>query len=153
MFGCNPAPPAIGLVVVLEAEFGGRIVLLKEEEDFEVTVELVLLLVRDEEVPLLLPQVFVPQSLTMTAGSSPAALRRPLASTTLEAVLSRLDDRKSAVCCLRPAIFKHKKVSFDQNPVLPHPELQDEICFVPCIQQLGVELRPTHPKKRQSRIF
>ena len=101
MFGCNPAPPAIGLVVVLEAEFGGRIVLLEEEEDFEVTVELVLLLVRDEEVPaLLLPQVFVPQSLTMTAGSSSAALRRPLASTTLEAVLSRLDDRKSAVCLL-----------------------------------------------------
>ena len=83
------------------------VLLLEEEEDLrcpllEVTVELVLLLVRDEEVPLLLSQVFVPQSLTMTAGSSSAALRRPLASTTLEAVLSRLDDRKSAVCCLLP---------------------------------------------------
>ena len=57
-------------------------------------------------------------------------------------------DRKSAVCCLRPAIFKHKKVSFDQNPELPHLELQDEICFVPCIQQLGVEPPLTHPEKK-----
>ena len=106
IFGCNPAPapPAIGLVVLgLEAEFGGRMVLLLEEEEedlrcplLEVTVELVLLLVREEEVPL---QVFLfPQSLTTTTGSSSAAaaFRRPLASTcTVEAtVLSppRLDD-------------------------------------------------------------
>lgn len=120
IFGCNPAPapPAIGLVVLgLEAEFGGRMVLLLEEEEedlrcplLEVTVELVLLLVREEEVPL---QVFLfPQSLTTTTGSSSAAaaFRRPLASTcTVEAtVLSppRLDDdddRKwSSAVCLFP---------------------------------------------------
>ena len=95
-----------------EAEFGGRMVLLLEEEEdlrcplLEVTVELVLLLVREEEVPL---QVFLfPQSLTTGSSSAAAAFRRTLASTcTVEATLlspPRLDDddRKwsSAVCLL-----------------------------------------------------